>query len=329
MKITIPWLKNKKATTGRVAVAMGPDGLRVVNINAAGAVDFCCSYPQAGEAEQILRGLVDEHDWQDKPCSLVLHPLYYQLTLAESPEVQAGEMAEAVRWRLKDLVDYPLSDAAVDYFSLPKDAYRGRKSMLYVAVMRKNSLQSLVQPIEAAGLALDCIEVSELALHNLSAALPEVRGGTAILHLLEGEGFINLIEDGQIYLSRKMDIGYSSFAGEGDHLQQFEALLLEIQRSLDFYESQLGKGIISNLFYSPAISATADLGDFLSMQLGVNVAPLNVSALVQSDLPAAELALAVTALGAATGPGKQASSQPNNQSGNQSNHAKGAVNAAH
>ncbi|MCR8923043.1 hypothetical protein NO559_09680 [Dasania sp. GY-MA-18] len=305
MKITIPWLKNNNTVSGRVGVAMGPDGLSVAHINAAGVVDFCQNYPQPGDSADLLSSLVTEQGWHACPCSLVLHPLYYQLTLAESPAVEAAEMAEAVRWRLKDFVDYPLADAAVDFFTLPDDAYRGRKAMLYAAVMRKNSLQGLAETIEQAGLVLQAIEISELALHNLCYALPEVRGGVAILHLLEDEGFINLVEDGNIYLSRKLDIGLASFDGEGDHLQQFEALLLEIQRSLDFYESQLGKGIISNLYYSPATERTVAMGEFLAMQLGLNVAPLNVKGLLQSELPAETLATAITAIGAATGPGKQ------------------------
>ena len=93
MKITIPWLKNNNTVSGRVGVAMGPDGLSVAHINAAGVVDFCQNYPQPGDSADLLSSLVAEQGWHACPCSLVLHPLYYQLTLAESPAVEAAEIA--------------------------------------------------------------------------------------------------------------------------------------------------------------------------------------------------------------------------------------------
>ena len=304
MNITIPWLNKKKIHSGRVGVAVGPDGIAVAHTNAQGVTDFCEFYADAGNGEQLFSTLVNERNWQGKPTSLVLHPLYYQLTLAETPPVPAEEMADAVRWRLKEFVDYPLEEAAVDYFQLPEDAYRGRKSMLYAAVMRKNHLSDIAQPLEQSELELDCIEVSELAVHNLSHALPETRGGTALVHLLEHEGFINLIEDGNIYLSRKFDIGTASFEPGQDNLRQQENLLLEIQRSLDFYESQLGKGIISDLYYSPARADMQELGDFLALQLGLNVAPLDLKAMLTTEYEPDELVNCLSAIGASLGPQK-------------------------
>jgi hypothetical protein len=47
------------------------------------------------------------------------------------------------------------------------------------------------------------------------------------------------------------------------------------------------------------------LGEFLSMQLGLSVEPLDVKSLVISEYEQDELAGCVTALGAAIGPGKQ------------------------
>lgn len=301
MKIKIPWLASKNISSGRVGIAVGPDGLSIAHVDGSGVTDFCQIYPDAGDGRELLKELVGEHGWQGKLCSLVLHPIYYQMTLAEAPPVEGEEMAEAIRWRLKEFVDYPLEEAAIDHFMLPEDAYRGRKSMLYAAVMRKHSLEGLVEPIEESGLELDCIEVSELALHNLCGSLPEVRGGTAILYLLENEGFINLVEDGEIYLSRNIDIGFSQFE-TGDRNRHFESLLLEVQRSLDFYESQLGKGIIANLYYSSVSSASGDLGEYLSNQLGLNVAPLNIESLINGDFENDQLAACITAVGAAVGP---------------------------
>lgn len=305
MAINIPWISKQRSGAGRIGLAIGPDGLSVAQVNAAGELVYCQFHDQSGDTRDLLIELQRKHDWGAIPCSIVLHPVYYKLLLAERPPVEKDELASALRWKLKDLLDYPLDEAAVEYFLLPDDAYRGRQSMVYAAALRKSTLHSLVDPVEDCGLRVDCVEIAELAIHNLIARLSTEVGGTACVQLHEGEGFINLVEDGAVYLSRRLDIGLDAFAPDGDNSQFFEALYLEIQRSLDFYESQLGKGIITQLLYSPGLPANAPIGEFLSQQLGLNVAALDFSQFVHSALIyQPEMLRCASAVGAALGPVK-------------------------
>lgn len=285
MAISIPWLNRTKENTGRIGLVVGPDGLSVACVDADKKLVFCQFFDQIGDARQLLGDLVLEQNWQGMPCSLVLHPIYYQLLLTETPAVENEEMASAVRWKVKELLDFPLEEAAIEYFQLPDDAFRGRQKMLYAAIMRKTTLQELLTPVEESGLTVDCIEVSELALHNLTARIPSGRGGVAFIQLLEGEGFINLIEDGAIYLCRRLDFGLSGFKVIGDNAAYLDLLILEIQRSLDYYESQLGKGIVTKLIYAPGLVVTEPIGEFLSNQLAINVEAFNLSTLgIDSDV---------------------------------------------
>lgn len=300
MKITIPWMGRKSNQLGRVGIALGPDGTAVAHVDAQNRLDFCQFYPEPSEGHDALPELIQSQDWQGQPCSLVLHPIYYQMTLTEAPAVADEEMTEAVRWRLKEFVDYALDEAAVEFFRLPEDAYRGRRAMLYAAAMRKQSLESLVAPVEQLDLNLDCVEIAELALHNLCHLLPESRGGTAILYMAENESFINLIEDGDIYLSRSIDVGFVQL--EGDASRSLESLLLEVQRSLDFYESQIGKGIIASLYYLTSPATTAQLDKYLNQQLGLNIAEFPLTELLASECKPSVMESAVMAIGAAYGP---------------------------
>lgn len=293
MKIRLPWLSQTPLKQGRIGLAVGPDGWTVVAVSVGGDIEHCQLYADIGDPQHFVETLVDQNQWQGRPCTVVLHPLYYQMLLVEAPPVPAEEMAPAVRWRIKELLDFPVDQAAVDYFLLPEDAYRGRKKMLYAIAMRKDSLQSLVAPIEAGGLAVDNVDVAELALHKQARLLPKGRGGTAVVHLLENEGFINLIEDGCIYLSRSLDVGLARLQDPAVRTAALEALLLEIQRSLDFYESQLGKGIVADLYLSPASGDTKPVEDYLAAQLGLNVQAFSLSVAVDNDLLPANSALAL------------------------------------
>ncbi len=314
--LSIPWLSKRRVKSGRIGLAIGPDGWAVACIDAGGRLTYSEFHNQPANSRQLLADLVAEHGWQDIPCSVVLHPVYYQLLLAETPPVEVDELPAAIRWKIKELLDYPLEEAAIEHFLLPDDAYRGRQKMLYAAALRKTALQDLIDPVEVSGLQVDCVEIAELALHNIISRMPREGGGIALVQLHEGEGFINLVEDGAIYLTRHLDIGLEKFTMEGNNTVFFDSLSLEIQRSLDYYESQLGKGIITRLFYSPGLTETAAIGEFLSAQLGLNVAPLDLSAfdLLEGGLFGGDLfedevdeqALrCISAIGVALGPCKE------------------------
>ncbi|ARN73598.1 hypothetical protein [Oceanicoccus sagamiensis] len=308
MAISTAWLSkwfNKNDTgRGRVGLAVGPDGLAITMVNHLGVLEYCQFHDPQGDSSQLLADIVAEKGWEDTPCSVVLHPVYYQLLLTEEPPVEGDEIQAAVRWKVKEFLDFPVEEAAIAYFGLPEDAYRGRQKMLYAAALRKTTLQSLISPIEASGLNVDCVEIAELAMHNIISRLPQEGGGIAMVQLHEGEGFINLVEDGAVYLTRRLDIGLDKFNAGVDNTRFFDALFLEIQRSLDYYESQLGKGIITRLFYSPGLPETVPIGDFLSAQLGLNVAPLELSMceVAEAISDNEQLIRSASAVGAALGP---------------------------
>lgn len=306
MKISWPWQKSAKATSGRVGLSVGPDGFGLAQVSAAGKLLVCEYQACEDDSRAQLQAWVERLHLKDMPTSVVLHPSFYQLLLADAPAVASEELSQAVRWKVKELLDFPLDQAAIAHFPLPEDAYRGRQKMLYVAALRKEELSSLVTPVEEAGLAVDCVEIAELAMHNLVSRMPTEPGGVALVQLNDKGGFINLVEEGRVYLSRRLDVGLSGFDPVGDNTAFLDALYLDIQRSLDFYEAQLGKGIITQLWYSPGLPATADIGAFLSSQLGLNVSALDLSPLELIDVIDEELdeyiSLGAAAIGAAMGP---------------------------
>lgn len=306
MKFSFPWWqRGATAKAGRVGLTVGPQGLELAQVDVAGHLLLCEYHPCEDDTVQQLRGLVERHQLQDLPCSIVLHPDFYQLLLTEAPAVASEELSQAVRWKVKELLDFPLDQAAVESFLLPDDAYRGRQKMLYAAALKKQALNDLVTPVEEAGLAVDCVEIAELAMHKLVARLPVEPGGVALVHLHQSGGFINLVEEGDIYLSRRLDVGLQGFDPVADNTAFFDALYLDIQRSLDFYEAQLGKGIITQLWYSPGLPSTAEIGNYLSSQLGLNVSALDLSPLKLIDVIDEELdehiSQCAAAIGAALG----------------------------
>jgi len=248
-------------------------------------------------AEQ-LRSRLAKLGLQRLPCNFVLSPNSYNLLLVEAPKVPPQELAEALRWRIKDLVTFPVADAAIDAFFLPEDSARGGNRMAYAVVSQRSTIAALVQQAKAAQLSLAVIDVAELALRNLAETCCDTKRGVAIVKLAQGGGSLQIVRAGNLYLSRQFSLPYN--AGLLDDLPG-DALVLELQRSLDYFERQLRQPPPSHVFLcgenvtsdklTPAIrNGLAVTMDLLSLEAG-----LQIDDQVQPHM----LSLCLLALGAA------------------------------
>lgn len=192
-------------------------------------------------AVQPLREWVQTSDLNNSDCHWVLGPDHYQLLLVEPPNVPEEELRNAVRFRLKDLINGPLEDSVVDYFALPEDGLRGNKKMIYVVATSRQTIQNLVGLTRKVGLNLRTIDITELALRNVTsrlAAVQQNQRSIAIARMRAGGGSLFLYRQDNLYLARNFSLDYA--AGLLDDLP-VDALALELQRSVDYFERQMGQ----------------------------------------------------------------------------------------
>lgn len=195
---------------------------------------------QPDEAAAALRAQSRQLDVAGAPCNLVLSPELYSLTLIERPQVPDDELREAVRWRLQDTLDCPPDQAAVDVFPLPESASRER-AMVFVAAIRRDALARIVDWTQQAGVAIDSVDIAELALRNLSYELyPEADCPVALLRLTAASGIINVARGEELFLSRRIS-GIPAELSETAWRDFDDRLLLQVQRSIDYYESAMGQ----------------------------------------------------------------------------------------
>ena len=238
-------------------------------------------HPMGVESVAWLTRWVEQQGFSDLSCTLVLSASDYQLLRVEAPTVEAAEMASAVRWRVKDFLEQPIEEFAVDYFALPADAYHGRQNMLYVAATQKTRINALAEMIEEAELVLDHIDIEETAVQALVGNGSTVAPGAGLICLDQESGFLNLCQADNIYLTRRIDFGSKQLSKESD--QQFDALLLEVQRSFDYYESQIGKGVIKKLYLSPNDAVSVQAAAYLSEALRVEAEVLSIDHLLPEN----------------------------------------------
>lgn len=195
----------------------------------------------AAQRQSTLSALVGKAKADGCLCNLVLPANQYQLFQIEKPSVDESEVGEAVFWKLKDMIDYPLDDAVSDVFTFPDDASRGRGAQVNVVSARKTLLKEHVKLIESSGLALTSIDVTELALRNLARKFTVEDQSLGFIYMRDGFGMMVLVKGDTLYLSRKIDIQSQALQDQSRQETVVQQLSLEIQRSVDYFESQMAQ----------------------------------------------------------------------------------------
>ncbi|MFL0799984.1 MAG: hypothetical protein K6L80_06030 [Agarilytica sp.] len=239
------WLDRVSAKKGVVGIEVLPEGLAVAAKGCFGKssdVDLLQMIRLEDETTNLQKELdhfVHKHKISKRLCHIVLTPKDYQLLLVEAPEVPDEDLREAIRWKIKDLITMPVEKAVVDVFPLPADANKTAKRMVYAVVSNLERIQALIDLVNESGLTLSSIDIGEMAMRNVSCVVAESlqERGVGIVRISEGEGVVSLYKEGNLYLSRQFKLNYSG--GLLDELP-VDALALEVQRSLDYYERQMG-----------------------------------------------------------------------------------------
>ena len=201
-------------------------------------------------------------------CSTVLAGGQYQVLAVDAPNVPPEELRTAVRWRLKDLLDFHVDDATIDVLDIPADQSATVRQHSMFAVAAKNTVIEARQKLFAlAKIQLLAIDIPEMAQRNISALLETDGRGLALLSFDEDGGLLTVSFKGELYLSRRIDVTLDQLLDpehERKH-QRFEKITLELQRSLDHFDRQFHFINVARLLLAP--SAITGLEEYLSTNL--------------------------------------------------------------
>jgi MSHA biogenesis protein MshI len=202
------------------------------------------------------------------PVCSVLEPAGYQLLLVEAPDVPEEELRAAVRWRIKDLIDFHIDDAVIDVFEMPSHSRGAEARMMYTVAARAERVRNQVDLIGGAGFSLEAIDIEELCLRNIADRLEEHGSGIAFVYLADRHSVLILVRQGVMYLTRRIDTGVVTLAeAEGLRGELVAGLALEVQRSLDYFESHYDQKPVPSLY-----TAGLDLADRNALAAEVSVA---------------------------------------------------------
>ncbi|MBL1276589.1 MAG: hypothetical protein COB30_010905 [Ectothiorhodospiraceae bacterium] len=308
--------KNKKKTVA--AVVPGEAGVAVVSVHFGDEkpqLKICDFSPwEDGVAhEKLLLQKSKEFSLSKYDCTTVMGLGEYSVLSVDAPDVPPNELRAAVRWQVKDLIDFHIDDAVIDVFDAPTSGASSQQNKLYVVVSRLSAVRKHVDQLQEANANLATIDIPEMVLRNIIARLPENEAGVAMIYLTRDRGLIVVARQSTLYFARTLDIGYQylnqsvtndSALGLENEIEgnaTFDNLVLEVQRSLDYYDRYFSQPPVAGLVIAPTEVPVEGLDEYLNQALGMSVRHLDLSEILECKAPlsAAQQALCLPAIGAA------------------------------
>lgn len=276
-------LKKKTALT---CINIESNGIAVVQINqskensdALPVITQCLfrTLKNENDIKSTLQSLNIELSLKRSRCTTVLSSQYYKLLLTDKPKVPDNELVAALRWQVKDMIDKPIDETTFEVFSAPITADNSIPEPAYILAADNIAIQQRADLMAEAKINLHSIDIHEMALRNLIMLLPDAGQPTVLLWLDKEYGTLIIVRDAAIYMCRSIPIGLNSFSTEMNNEQENDSLMLEIQRSLDFYESRYQSAPIRNIYLAPGITDCApSLAASIQQTLGIESQVFNL-----------------------------------------------------
>jgi len=282
-------LKKKAKSDVSMGVSFSNDGIALVTVKRGSLsliLEMCEFIPCLPEdqASQLIR-LVKQHELDQIPCNCVLLPSEFELLQVDAPEVPSQEISSALRWQIKDLIDFHVDDAVIDHIELPNESTSGKNQLLVVA-SRESIIRGYVDQLQSAEINLKTIDIAVQAARNIVNFQSKELSHNSIglLNLWDDVAKISVILNNDLYINRSSNIGLESLAHVSDQDENsqliLDSLALELQRTFDYYESHSRQAPISQLFIISNEKPVKNLAEMLQARLGIDCISSNMNDIV-------------------------------------------------
>ena len=248
--------RRTKIKPGWVAIAPQGDRARVVHLvcDEGGRPALRCAFTAAwADPTQALRALRRTRALRNQRRVALLQHAQYQLLTLDAPDLPREEWRDAIRWRLKDMVDFAVDTAGIDVIDIPADPQQRRRASVMAVAAPRSTLAPLADAGADAGLPWTAIDVPDTALRNVAVLCAEPGRGEALLHVGRDHSTLVVVAHGELLLSRHIDVTLAQLtdADPSARQQHFERASLELQRTFDNVERQFSHANLARLQVAP------------------------------------------------------------------------------
>ena len=199
--------------------------------------------------------------------NLVIPHYFYQIVQMDKPNLSDEEIIQSLPWTTKDLVDIAPENIVADFIDYPITLPM-QSSKMNVFITNKLQLLPFIDSFEHTKSVLRAMTSEEMILVTLFGSHKEAH--MLIVQHVGHEPRILIIRDGQLLLARRLN-GFLGISDKDQNQVLVEALGLEIQRSMDFFESQLKQPPIRSIQLQcddlSSLALRAGLAEFLQVKV--------------------------------------------------------------
>lgn len=236
--------KRRSRSASQAVLSPCQGGVAAIRLEGDPGRPHIAAFAQADSpTPESLERLAREAGIRNAPLIALLNQEAYQTVLIEAPNVPDDELASALRWKVKDLINFHIDDAVLDH--LPVPGHAGHPASLYVVAAQAAAVRALAQPYQQADLPLTRIDIRETAQRNLAVRLAPADYAAVMLHFDGENGLLTFTFGEDLVLSRRIE---GRGAG-GDFL--FDRVAMEAQRSVDYFERQFSWLPLAKLYLAP------------------------------------------------------------------------------
>lgn len=208
-------------------VAYNPEGRPCVNWLWQGEAEGVGAGLRALQAAKRLRG-----------CSLVgvLSRQHYRMLATDTPDVPQADWRDAMRWHLKEQVDFPVEDAVLDVLGVPQSTLRSNSAVMSFLVPRVD-YTTVELAADDLGLSWTALDVPETALRNLCGLAEDGEKAHALMVFGETHGMLVITLKGELLMARHIEVTLSAVTGDDETRgAALSRAALEILRTVDTFE---------------------------------------------------------------------------------------------
>lgn len=235
----------------------------------------------------VLNKVLLANELKNHRVSVVISKDFYQTFDIDKPLVEEKELLGALPFTIKDLVSSSVFDLVVDYVDRP--AQTRKNTQIMVVCIEQSRVVQIRDLLSQNGLTLNSMTIEEIATCQLFDCLNKKHhdknkqkalknnDANILIAQHEGELLLSVVKNGQLYFSSHLRGFRERLAMplQDEENTLIEDLSLEIQRVLDFINSQLKVSAINTLYLAINCADLDLLSAKLSEYIAQNVKPFS------------------------------------------------------
>jgi len=249
---------------------------------------------------QAIKDLLAERRIKTKDAAISVSGHSVIIKKITLPSMTEAELEESIQWEAEQYIPFPISEVNMDFHIIEAPAGQAQMEVLIVAV-KKDMINDYIAVMAEAGLNPVVVDVDSFALENMYCVNYDVSPDSTVALVNMGANVINLniLKGGTSTLTRDVSVGGRQISNEiqkqiGVSFEEAEilkcggevsgvdsntvenivrsasnAIVTEVQRSLDFYLSTAHEGKIDKVYLGGGSSKIIGIADAISERTGL------------------------------------------------------------